>query len=87
VNVSATHAEHCPEACGVPVGTIALRRDFQGPEQVRRPPVSKAGSYRRLVRNKHVKKDPNTAGYDWDPIALHAEMKEAGLLHRAAAAE
>jgi hypothetical protein len=26
-------------------------------------------------------------GYDWDPIALHAEMKEAGLLHRAAAAE
>jgi hypothetical protein len=26
-------------------------------------------------------------GYDWDPIALHDEMKEAGLLHRAAAAE
>src|SRR5436309_6896310 len=26
-------------------------------------------------------------GYDWDPIALHAEMKDAGLLHRAAAAE
>jgi hypothetical protein len=26
-------------------------------------------------------------GYDWDPIALHDEMKEAGLLHRADAAE
>ena len=25
-------------------------------------------------------------GYDWDPLALHAEMKEAGLLHRTAAA-
>jgi hypothetical protein len=26
-------------------------------------------------------------GYDWDPIALHNEMKKAGLLHRADAAE
>jgi hypothetical protein len=26
-------------------------------------------------------------GYDWDPIALHDEMKEAGLLHRVDAAE
>jgi len=26
-------------------------------------------------------------GYDWDPIALHGEMKAAGLLRRAAAAE
>ena len=26
-------------------------------------------------------------GYDWDPIALHDEMKEAGLLRRADAAE
>jgi hypothetical protein len=26
-------------------------------------------------------------GYDWDPIALHDEMKEAGLLHKADAAE
>jgi hypothetical protein len=26
-------------------------------------------------------------GYDWDPIALHDDMKEAGLLHRAHAAE
>jgi hypothetical protein len=26
-------------------------------------------------------------GYDWDPIALHDEMKQAGLLHGAAAAE
>jgi hypothetical protein len=26
-------------------------------------------------------------GYDRDPIALHDEMKEAGLLHRADAAE
>jgi Protein of unknown function (DUF2442) len=26
-------------------------------------------------------------GYDWDPIALHDEMKQAGLLRRAAAAE
>jgi uncharacterized protein DUF2442 len=26
-------------------------------------------------------------GYDWDPIALHEEMKGAGLLRRAAAAE
>ena len=24
-------------------------------------------------------------GYDWDPTALHDEMREAGLLHRAAA--
>jgi hypothetical protein len=26
-------------------------------------------------------------GYDWDPIALHGEMKAAGLLRRATAAE
>jgi len=26
-------------------------------------------------------------GYDWDPIALHDEMKEAGLLRRVDAAE
>jgi hypothetical protein len=26
-------------------------------------------------------------GYDWDPIALHDDMKAEGLLHRAAAAE
>ena len=26
-------------------------------------------------------------GYDWDPIALHEEMKQAGLLRRLDAAE
>jgi hypothetical protein len=26
-------------------------------------------------------------GYDWDPIALHDDMKTAGLLRRADAAE
>lgn len=26
-------------------------------------------------------------GYDWDPIALHAEMKNAGLLRQVHAAE
>ncbi len=26
-------------------------------------------------------------GYDWDPIALHEEMKRAGLLRRVDAAE
>ena len=26
-------------------------------------------------------------GYDWDPIALHDEMKQAGLLRRVDAAE
>jgi hypothetical protein len=26
-------------------------------------------------------------GYDWDPIALHEEMKQAGLLRRVDAAE
>jgi hypothetical protein len=26
-------------------------------------------------------------GYDWDPIALHDEMRAAGLLRRSAAAE
>jgi Protein of unknown function (DUF2442) len=26
-------------------------------------------------------------GYDWDPIALHDEMRDAGLLRRAHAAE
>ena len=26
-------------------------------------------------------------GYDWDPDALHSDMKAAGLLRRAAAAE
>ncbi len=26
-------------------------------------------------------------GYDWDPIALHDEMKQAGLLRRSQAAE
>ena len=26
-------------------------------------------------------------GYDWDPIALHDEMKDAGLLQRVDAAE
>jgi len=27
------------------------------------------------------------SGYDWDPLALHDEMKAAGLLGRADAAE
>ena len=26
-------------------------------------------------------------GYDWDPVALHDDMKKAGLLHRKDAAE
>jgi len=48
-------------------------------------PLKDAGYFQRVFIEDGALTWPN--GYDWDPIALHDEMKQAGLLQRAAAAE
>ena len=48
-------------------------------------PLKGPGLFRPRVRDDGALTWPN--GYDWDPIALHAEMDAAGLLHRVAAAK
>ena len=48
-------------------------------------PLKDLAYFRRVFVEDGVLTWPN--GYDWDPIALHDEMKQAGLLHRADAAE
>ena len=48
-------------------------------------PLKDPAYFRRVFVEDGVLTWPN--GYDWDPIALHDEMKQAGLLHRADAAE
>ncbi|MGE3987994.1 DUF2442 domain-containing protein [Pseudorhodoplanes sp.] len=48
-------------------------------------PLKELAYFQRVFVEDGVLTWPN--GYDWDPIALHDEMKKAGLLHRLDAAE
>jgi len=45
------------------------------------------GIYVRMYFNDHEPQHFHSNGHDWDPIALHDEMKKSGLLGRADAAE
>lgn len=48
-------------------------------------PLKDAAYFQRVFIEDGALTWPN--GYDWDPIALHDEMKQAGLLRRVQAAE
>ena len=68
-------------------GTIGVRdfgfvRDKTG--QMAQP-LKDADYFARVFIEDGALTWPN--GYDWDPIALHDEMKAAGLLRRVEAAE
>ena len=63
-------------------------RDFSFIEREAGPmlePLKDPAYFRRVFVEDGVLTWPN--GYDWDPIALHDEMKVEGLLRRADAAE
>jgi hypothetical protein len=68
-------------------GTIGVR-DFADIFQKTGPmsePLKDKLYFQRVFIEDGALTWPN--GYDWDPIALHDEMKDAGLLRRAQAAE
>ena len=68
-------------------GTIGVR-DFNDVLQKTgsmAEPLKDAGYFQRVFIEDGALTWPN--GYDWDPIALHDEMKQAGLLRRAQAAK
>jgi hypothetical protein len=68
-------------------GTVGVR-DFAFVSQKTGPmaePLKDPAYFARVFIEDGALTWPN--GYDWDPIALHDEMKEAGLLRRADAAE
>ena len=68
-------------------GTIGAR-DFSSVREKTGPmaePLKDPAYFARVFIEDGALTWPN--GYDWDPIALHDEMKKAGLLHRANAAE
>jgi hypothetical protein len=68
-------------------GTIGVR-DFADILQKTGPmsePLKDAAYFQRVFIEDGALTWPN--GYDWDPIALHDEMKEAKLLGPAQAAE
>lgn len=68
-------------------GTIGVR-DFSDVLQKTGPmsePLKDAAYFRRVFIEDGALTWPN--GYDWDPIALHDEMKAAKLLRRVDAAE
>ena len=68
-------------------GTIG-ERDFSSVREKTGPmaePLKDPAYFARVFIEDGALTWPN--GYDWDPIALHDEMKKAGLLHRADAAE
>ncbi len=68
-------------------GTIGAR-DFADIANKTGPmaePLKDASYFQRVFIEDGALTWPN--GYDWDPIALHDEMKEAGLLRRSQAAE
>ena len=68
-------------------GTVGVR-DFADIFQKTGPmsePLKDAAYFGRVFIEDGALTWPN--GYDWDPIALHDEMKQAGLLHRSQAAE
>jgi hypothetical protein len=68
-------------------GTVGARdfsfvRDKTGPTA---EPLKDPAYFARVFIEDGALTWPN--GYDWDPIALHDEMKGAGLLRRVDAAE
>lgn len=68
-------------------GTIGVRdfafvKDKSGPMA---QPLKDSAYFARVFIEDGALTWPN--GYDWDPIALHDEMKAAGLLRRVEAAE
>ena len=68
-------------------GTIGVR-DFADIFQKTGPmsePLKDTGYFQRVFIEDGALTWPN--GYDWDPIALHDEMKDAKLLKPAQAAE
>jgi hypothetical protein len=68
-------------------GTVGVR-DFSDVSEKTGPmaePLKDAAYFQRVFIEDGALTWPN--GYDWDPIALHDEMKEAGLLRRSQAAE
>ena len=68
-------------------GTIGVR-DFSDIFQKTGPmaePLKDTGYFQRVFIEDGALTWPN--GYDWDPIALHDEMKEAKSLRRMDAAE
>ena len=68
-------------------GTIGVR-DFSFVTEKTGPmaePLKDPGYFRRVFVEDGALTWPN--GYDWDPIALHDEMKADGLLRRVDAAE
>ena len=68
-------------------GTIGVR-DFGFVAQktgAMAEPLKDAAYFARVFVDDGALAWPN--GYDWDPIALHDEMKAEGLLRRADAAE
>lgn len=68
-------------------GTVGVR-DFSFVEKKTGPmaePLKDPVYFARVFIEDGALTWPN--GYDWDPIALHGEMKAEGLLHRADAAE
>ncbi|MCF8476362.1 MAG: DUF2442 domain-containing protein [Pseudolabrys sp.] len=69
-------------------GTIGVR-DFAGAFKEKTGPMAEplkdANYFQRVFIEDGALTWPN--GYDWDPIALHDEMKDAKLLKPAQAAE
>ncbi|MFL5030205.1 MAG: DUF2442 domain-containing protein [Xanthobacteraceae bacterium] len=68
-------------------GTIGVR-DFSSVMEKTGPmaePLKDPAYFARVFIEDGALTWPN--GYDWDPIALHDAMKEAGLLRHADAAE
>ena len=68
-------------------GTVGVR-DFADILKKTGPmvePLKDAAYFRRVFIEDGALTWPN--GYDWDPIALHDEMKQAGSLRRSQAAE
>ena len=68
-------------------GTIGVR-DFAEVREKTGPmsePLKDTAYFQRVFIEDGALTWPN--GYDWDPIALHDEMKQAGVLRRSQAAE
>jgi Protein of unknown function (DUF2442) len=68
-------------------GTVGVR-DFSSVKEKTGPmaqPLKDPAYFARVFIEDGALTWPN--GYDWDPIALHDEMKAEGLLRRADAAE
>ena len=68
-------------------GTIGMRdfADILQKTGSMSEPLKDASYFQRVFIEDGALTWPND--YDWDPIALHDEMKQAGLLRRAQAAE